>query len=67
MMDSTVLAAVSLLSGVFATLFFIRTKIEEHAKAMSAHFVEDSKFQTLIVDRLARIETKLDTSLGRNP
>jgi len=59
MIDTSALSAISLLAGALASIWTIRHAFEENAKKLSEHVTTDATFQTIIIDRLARIETKL--------
>lgn len=66
MNESWIWAAISLTSAGIGTALFIRSKLEEGSKRLSDHLVVDAQFHTSVVDRLARMETKIDILVDEN-
>jgi hypothetical protein len=51
---------VTALSGLIAGGLYMRGKLAETTKTVTEHLAADAVFHLSIIDRLARIETKID-------
>jgi len=60
MSDGWIWAAISLISSAIATALFLRWRLDQNARMLADHLTLDSVFHTTVVDRLARMETKID-------
>lgn len=60
MSEGWVWAAISLTSGAVATALFVKWRLEESGARLSEHLAIDAAFHKSVIDRLARVETKLD-------
>lgn len=62
--DATqVFGAISVISGIIGGALFIKAKVAENTKTLTDHVSADSVFHSSMIDRLARIETKIDALL----
>jgi hypothetical protein len=51
---------ISVVSGIIGTALYVRARVEDHETRLAKHEAMDTEFHSSIVDRLARIETKID-------
>lgn len=61
--DSQIFAVIALISGAIGGALMLRAKVSEIAKTLEAHITADLGQQSSMVDRLARIETKINILL----
>lgn len=62
--DPEFLAVVTVVSGAIGGALVLRAKVGELGTALAEHTKADSVLQNSLIDRLARIETKLDNVIG---
>lgn len=63
--DSAAIAVISGLSGLIGAGLFMRAKLKETEDSLKKHLTEDGTLHTIVLDRLARVETKIDILLDR--
>lgn len=62
--DPEFLAVVTVVSGAIGGALVLRAKVGDLATLLAEHTRADTKLQNSLIDRLARIETKLDNVIG---